>query len=54
MNGTEEAEHNDQFQVKDIIRMRKILARGIRKPEQILEDMRIIPEEETKIVSLNL
>jgi hypothetical protein len=38
MNGTEKAEHNAQFQVDNLIRMRMIIARGIREPEQILEE----------------
>jgi len=53
MNETLKIEDNDHFLIDNIIRMRKILARGIRSPEQILEDMRIEPVEEKEIVSLN-
>ena len=40
MTGEEELRHNDQFIVKQIIKDRKIMDRGIRTPEQIIEDIR--------------
>jgi hypothetical protein len=40
MTGEEELPHNDQFVVKQIIKDRKIMDRGIRTPEQIIEDIR--------------
>ena len=40
MNGTREIGHNDMFKVKLVIHRELIFKRGIRKPEQILEDMR--------------
>ena len=52
MNGTMEIEGNDAHDRDRIINYRKIIQRGIRTPERILEDMRIIPEEKQKIVSI--
>ncbi len=40
ITGEEELPHNDQFVVKQIIKDRKIMDRGIRTPEQIIEDIR--------------
>jgi hypothetical protein len=40
MNGTREIGHNDMFKVNLVIHRELILKRGIRKPDQILEDMR--------------
>ena len=37
--GEEELEHNDQFKVSAVLRYRKIMDRGIRTPEQIIEDV---------------
>ena len=39
MTGEEELEHNDQFKVSAVLRYRKIMDRGIRTPEQIIEDI---------------
>ena len=54
MNGTREVEGNDKHDRDRIKLCEKRLKRGIRKPEQILEDMRIEPVEEVKTESLNL
>ena len=39
MTGEEELQHNDQFKVKALLRYRKTMDRGIRTPEQIIEDI---------------
>ena len=39
MTGEEELLHNDQFKVSAILNFRKIMDRGIRTPEQIIEDI---------------
>ena len=39
MTGEEELLHNDQFIVNAILNFRKIMDRGIRTPEQIIEDI---------------
>ena len=41
MNETLKMENNDDYLINNIIKMRKILARGIRTPEQIVEDNKI-------------
>jgi len=40
VNGTREIGHNDMFKVRLIQHRELVLKRGIRKPDQILEDMR--------------
>ena len=37
MTGDEKLGHNDQFTVEALIKMKSILATGIRTPEEILE-----------------
>ena len=39
MTGEEELQHNDQFTVSAILDYRKIMDRGIRTPEKIIEDI---------------
>jgi len=53
MNETLKIEDNDHFLIDNIIKCRRFMSRGIRSPEQILEDMKIEPVEEKEIVSLN-
>ena len=53
MNKTLKIEDNDHFLIDNIIKCRRFMSRGIRSPEQILEDMKIEPVEEKEIVSLN-
>jgi hypothetical protein len=48
INGKEKLGHNDQFTVEVIIKYNKIIARGIRTPEQILEVNKI--KEKIKVV----